>query len=225
MYEVRNTKCLTIIWRPVGTHCVQLNNIECWRSQGPAEKSAVVETVLCRGGGRVVEVVEVTAVWTVPLQWRQVVRRRRPKLKTPPVILTGRDWTMLIPEGCCSRCSRQSAGCPPCPPPSPSPGLSGRRHYPRWPHCSPGPASSEYFLSKVITILAREYWERLRWRKKERFSLISSSMEKKPENCLSKQEAGRFNLKFCFEQMSGRRKSWRSFIIIFFCKSDLTCPL
>ena len=74
-----------------------------------------------------------------------------------PVILTGRDWTMLIPESCCSRCSRQSAGCPPCPPPSPSPGLSGRRHYPRWPHCSPGPASSEYFLSKVITILAREY--------------------------------------------------------------------
>ena len=135
------------------------------------------------------------------------------------------DKAVLIPEGCCSRCSRQSAGCPPCPPPSPSPGLSGRRHYPRWPHCSPGPASSEYFLSKVITILAREYWERQRWRKKERFSLISSSMEKKPENCLSKQEAGRFNLKFCFEQMSGRRKSWRSFIIIFFCKSDLTCPL
>ena len=62
MYEVRNTKCLTIICWPVGTHCVQLNNIECWGSQGPAEKSAVVETVLCRGGGRVVEVVEVTAV-------------------------------------------------------------------------------------------------------------------------------------------------------------------
>ena len=39
-----------------------LDNIERWRSQGSAEKLAVAEIEWCRGGRRVMEVMEVGAV-------------------------------------------------------------------------------------------------------------------------------------------------------------------